>query len=85
MIVLCSSGETIPRVEYREDEIKTWRFVYEKLDALFKTHACSIHEKAFRVLERECGYSKDNIPQLEDVSQFLKSEVFTHLDVLLFY
>lgn len=64
----------IPRVEYREDEIKTWRFVYEKLDTLFKTHACSIHEKAFRVLERECGYSKDNIPQLEDVSQFLKSE-----------
>lgn len=69
------SGETIPRVEYRADEIATWKFVYNQLDKLFETHACEQHVKAFRLMEKEIGYTSDAIPQLEDVSNYLKSKL----------
>ncbi|XP_076466525.1 tryptophan 5-hydroxylase 1-like [Babylonia areolata] len=65
-------GEPIPRVDYTQSEINTWGHVYRQLKNLHPTHACREYKFNFEMLERECGYSENNIPQLQDVSSFLK-------------
>lgn len=73
-MTLTISGDSIPRVEYSKEEIETWGCVYTKLVELFPTMACDVHCRVFKLLEKEVGYAKDNIPQLEDISNFLKRE-----------
>lgn len=46
--------------------------IFRNLKELFPTHACQKHIENFKILETESGYSEFNIPQLEDVSNFLK-------------
>ncbi|GFS75093.1 tyrosine 3-monooxygenase [Trichonephila clavipes] len=46
--------------------------VYNNLKTFLPTHACKQYLDVFSILEKECGYRGDNIPQLEDVSSFLK-------------
>lgn len=66
------SGEPIPKVDYTEEEIKTWRTVYDELTKLYPTHACKEHNHIFRLMIENCGYGRDRIPQLEEVSNFLR-------------
>lgn len=61
----------IPRIEYTEEEIYTWRTVYTRLKEMHSTHACREYNYIFPLLELNCSYGPDNIPQLEDVSHFL--------------
>jgi len=66
-------GTPIPKVSYTEQEKGVWKVVFNNLTRLYKTHACYEHNHVFPLLEENCGYSADEIPQLQTVSDFLKS------------
>ncbi|XP_055380744.1 protein henna isoform X2 [Condylostylus longicornis] len=65
-------GEPLPHVEYTKAEIETWGTIFRNLTKLYETHACREYNHVFPLLVDNCGYREDNIPQLEDVSNFLK-------------
>ena len=58
--------------------------VYKELVRLFDSHACKTHVEVLHLLEKECGYAADNIPQLQDISLFLKSEFIATLDFVVY-
>ncbi|KAM9388132.1 tyrosine 3-monooxygenase-like [Phaethornis superciliosus] len=66
------AGDPLPHIEYTAQETATWREVYRKLTSLYPTHACTQYLDAFQQLEKYCVYQEDKIPQLQDVSRFLK-------------
>lgn len=66
-------GDAIPRWKYTEEEIGTWGQVWKTLVPLLDMHGCTEYRKMLPLLIENCGYRADNIPQLQDVSDFLKS------------
>ncbi|XP_041652673.1 tryptophan 5-hydroxylase 1a [Cheilinus undulatus] len=65
-------GDPIPQIEFTEEEVKTWGVVYRELNKLYPTHACREYLKNLPLLSKYCDFREDNIPQLEDVSRFLR-------------
>lgn len=67
--------QPIPRVNYNQDEKAVWKFCYDHLKGLFKTNACKEFNWTINEFEKNVpGFRADDIPQLEDISNFLRSK-----------
>jgi len=65
-------GMPIPRVNYTHYETETWGAVWDKLMPLQVKHGCYQHNRLMPLLVANCGYRRDNIPQVQDICDFLK-------------
>ncbi|OQR81296.1 phenylalanine-4-hydroxylase, henna [Thraustotheca clavata] len=65
-------GQEIPHIDYTPDEVKTWGLVYERMQDLWAKYACDEFKYILPLLESNCGYAVDNVPQAQDISNFLK-------------
>ena len=64
--------QPIPRVEYTASETETWGAVYRHLRSpKMQENACDAYNQALALMEAECGYGPDAIPQACDISSFL--------------
>lgn len=66
-------GQKIPKVKYTKNEIKAWNAVYDALvNNTLPKHACKEYRQVFPLFQKHCGFQHDNIPQLQDISDYLK-------------
>jgi len=67
-------GDRIPYLEYTEQENKTWEHVYKQLRPLQEKYMCKQFNNTVQQMIDAGIIRPDRIPQLEDVSQFLKQK-----------
>eukprot|EP00611_Tribonema_gayanum_P017937 TRINITY_DN3093_c0_g1_i1.p1 TRINITY_DN3093_c0_g1~~TRINITY_DN3093_c0_g1_i1.p1 ORF type:complete len:479 (-),score=127.22 TRINITY_DN3093_c0_g1_i1:809-2245(-) len=65
-------GKALPHIAYSPAEVETWGHVWDKMVPLHEDYACSEYQAIMRDLSKQIGYSRDRIPQQEDVSAFLQ-------------
>lgn len=65
-------GDAIPHIDYTEVEHKTWGAVFRIVLDLMPKHACAEYRHVFAKLQSEGIFREDQIPQLEDMSNFLR-------------
>jgi hypothetical protein len=68
------SGDSIPRIDYTTEEISTWTAVFNTVLELMPKHACVEYRRVFKILQDDDIFRPDRIPQLEEMSAFMKSE-----------
>lgn len=68
------ADKTIPIIEYTKQETETWNYCYSRLENLFKTNACEEFNWTIDQFKKHVGLRADRIPQLNDISEFLKSK-----------
>lgn len=59
-------------IDYTKEEVETWTAVWDKMEGLWDSYACAEFKKSMELMKQHCGYSRDNIPQQRDISNFLK-------------
>jgi phenylalanine-4-hydroxylase len=69
-----SSGKPIPNCDYSEAEHATWTAVWDKLIALYPTHACEAYNQALPLLMESGIFTREKIPQLQDVSDLMMDQ-----------
>lgn len=65
-------------MDYTPEETATWGAVWRALTRLHATHACREYREGFELCERLCGLCERRVPQLRDLSVFLKGVPHTH-------
>lgn len=65
-------NDPIPFIPYTDVENKTWRSVFRTVLDLMPKHACAEYRAVFKKLQDEKIFVEDRIPQLEEMSAFLK-------------
>ncbi|XP_076645614.1 tyrosine hydroxylase ple [Halictus rubicundus] len=65
-------GDPIPSIPYTETETETWSRVFNTVVDLIPKHACVEYQRVFRKLQEENIFEANRIPQLQEVSEFLK-------------
>lgn len=64
----------IPRIEYTDVEKGVWKHCYSNLKRLFQTNACKEFKWTIDQFEKHVGFNENEIPQLDPISQFLRSQ-----------
>ncbi|GMR39683.1 hypothetical protein PMAYCL1PPCAC_09878, partial [Pristionchus mayeri] len=65
-------GDQLTDVQYTEAEHDTWRQVFEKLEHLHESLACSTYRRNLAMLLKEGVLTRDRIPQLKTINSFLE-------------
>ncbi|XP_015598744.1 tyrosine 3-monooxygenase [Cephus cinctus] len=65
-------GDPIPNIRYTETENTTWSRVFSTVEELVPKHACVEYQRVFQKLKEERIFEAHRIPQLQEVSDFLK-------------
>lgn len=65
-------GDPIPSIPYTETEVSTWRSVFNTVLELMPKHFCKEYQVVFAMLQEEGIFCPDKIPQLEEMSNFLR-------------
>lgn len=67
-------GDPVPTIIYTESENKTWNSVFNTVLDLMKKHACKEYIRTFRMMQELNIFVPNRIPQLQEVSDFLRSQ-----------
>ncbi|KAH8406815.1 hypothetical protein KR222_004227 [Zaprionus bogoriensis] len=65
-------GDPIPHINYTDVEVKTWRSVFRTVQDLAPKHACAEYRAAFQKLQDEQIFVDHRLPQLQEMSDFLR-------------
>ncbi|XP_034181574.1 tyrosine hydroxylase ple [Osmia lignaria lignaria] len=65
-------GDAIPSIPYTETENDTWSRVFNTVVDLVPKYACVEYQRVFKKLQEEKIFEAHRIPQLQEVSDFLK-------------
>lgn len=66
----CSDKE-VPTVQYTNTEVETWTKVFDVLSPLHERYACQEYLDAVNEMKKECGFRRDNIPQIQHINEYL--------------
>lgn len=64
--------EEVPIVDYSKTENETWSSAYDGLTGFHKTYACDEYLQNFERLKNDYGLTRERIPQLQELNEYLK-------------